>query len=181
MAEGTPIILDPELRKENLDFGYVICSTLEEYLGNMPITSRRVRVINKGKRSYRVVFNRVSFGVKKCSINSVRAHISVQPKFLLMAPLSESEIVVQVFGCEEASITNNFRVQITDLSDVTRAQSSRFSVMATTVHPTITWSKRQVTFNYCKTHRFLDHQYWGELYESYISGAINNVVDLLRQ
>lgn len=153
--------MDPELRKDNLDFGYVLCSTLDEYLENVPNASQRVRVINKGKRSYRVVFNRVSTGSRKCGLNTIRAHISVNPKFLLLDPLSESEITIQTFACEETSIINSFRVQITELSDATHVQTSRFTVKATFVYPTIYWCRRHVTINYYKTHKFLDYQQWG--------------------
>lgn len=140
---------------------------MDDYEDNIPNVSQRIRVINKGKRSYRVVFNRVSTGIQKCSVKKVRAQILVQPKFLLLDPLSESEIIVHAYGCEEASVINSFRVQITDLKDATHVQTSRFTVKATFVYPNINWSKRQVIINYYKTHKFLDHQQWG-LYSNFL-------------
>lgn len=157
-----PIFFEPEIRSGGLNMGYILCGVEDEQLSDKPCYSKVIRVINQGDRNYRIIITRIKCSAKPvCSINQSQVKVVVKPNCLTMERRSEDYITISAYACEECSLHNEFRVEIIDVSEPTRIQSTRFVLTAEFIYPQLTWNRKEITMEYHRTHKYKEHDQWG--------------------
>ncbi|XP_075147702.1 uncharacterized protein LOC142221779 [Haematobia irritans] len=160
-VEGMPIFFEPEIQSETFDIGCVLCSTDEDYNMENPNYSKVIRVLNKGERQYRITVSKTKISSNPtCAVIPHKAKLMVKPNSLLVEPMSEDYLLISSFACEECSIRNEFRIDIIDVSEPTRKQTSRFVIKGQFIHPQLNWSRREILMEYRKTHKYQEQPQW---------------------
>lgn len=168
-----PIIFEPEIRNEGVNFGKVSCITEQDYINGQANAIKTIKVINAGERSYRLVFKRLKNSqTTKCSIEASKARTTLEPKFLTLLPESESFIELSAMSCEEVELYNEFRIQIIDANDKNSVQSSRMVVKAEFVQPKVSWNTREIIMYYYRTHKYMEHPQWSRFCHTYLKSII---------
>uniref|UniRef100_A0A1A9W0K3 Uncharacterized protein n=1 Tax=Glossina brevipalpis TaxID=37001 RepID=A0A1A9W0K3_9MUSC len=165
-VNGMPLRFEPDICSDELNFGFIICNTEEEYISMKPNYSKTIKVINYGERQYRLNIKTLKTSeTRGCAIKKLlRASIHINPLVLTIEPLSVKEFIIWTRACDETSVFNEFRLTITDLMDPKRVETKRLTVRASFVFPQILWNRREITFKYYRTHRHKDFPQWEIIY-----------------
>ncbi|XP_073825858.1 uncharacterized protein isoform X2 [Musca autumnalis] len=160
-AEGMPIYFEPNIQMQDLDIGVILCTTENDFHCDNPNYTKVIRVINRGEHSYRIVVTKTKSTSKPvCNITPTKSKILIKPNSLVMKPMSQDQFILTANTCEPLSVHNEFRIDIVDLREPTRKQSSRFVVTAQFTQPQLVWNRREITMDYCRTHKYREHPQW---------------------
>lgn len=164
-VRGMPLFFEPDIRSNNLDVGYVLCNTEADYNQDKPNFGKTIKVINKGLCDYHIIITRTKCTDKPtCHINFSKSKITIKPNNFVIQSMSEAYFTVFINCCEPCDIFNEFRIDIADVNDMQRAITYRFALQANCVVPQLNWSRRDITMNYFRKHKYQEHDQWGTYY-----------------
>ncbi|XP_030384254.1 uncharacterized protein LOC115631593 [Scaptodrosophila lebanonensis] len=163
LVEGVPLYFEPNIR-EGFDAGLLITDPVELFQENVYRYRFPVKVINKGRRSYRLVITRLktysaSNRTTACATQSLTARFDMVPKHLLMPPEGIDYLEILVSGMEPGVFYGDFRLEVTDLKYPNRKHVIRVTTKATFVDCQLSWSRRQVVFNYQRCNPLKERSY----------------------
>ncbi|KNC22402.1 hypothetical protein FF38_04659, partial [Lucilia cuprina] len=160
-VKGIPIFFEPEIRDQHLNIDTILSNTEEDYYADKPNFSKQIKVVNKGLRNYRLSIARIKSSAKPtCSLNSSKAKLTLKPNNLLISPLASNYFNIFINCCENTTVYSEFRIQLTDHSDVKHMETSSFILSTTFIMPQLTWNRREITMNYYRRHKFNEHEQW---------------------
>ncbi|KAH8237861.1 hypothetical protein KR032_004475, partial [Drosophila birchii] len=153
-VEGVPLYFEPNIR-EGFDAGMLYTDTREQFQDGIFTHRFPVRVINKGRRTYRILIirlNTIGPGNERnpapCTTHALTARFDMEPKSLYLDPNSESQLDILASSYVEGHATGDFLVQVVDQKYPTSKHIIRVSVQADFVECQLYWSPKQLNFNY---------------------------------
>ncbi|XP_061398688.1 uncharacterized protein LOC133334406 [Musca vetustissima] len=176
-VEGMSIFFEPNIQIENVDIGMILCTTETEFNSETPNYSKTIQVINRGQHSYRIVITKTKTSARPiCHMTPIKARLLIKPSSIVMGPMTEDQFVITANACEALSVHNEFRIDIVDLAEPTIKKSSRFVIKAEFTQPQLIWNRREISIDYCRTHKYKEHPQW-ELLK--LSNTTNNFIKLV--
>ncbi|KAH8282977.1 hypothetical protein KR054_011387, partial [Drosophila jambulina] len=153
-VEGVPLYFEPNIR-EGFDAGLLYTDTREQFQDGIFTHRFPIRVINKGRRTYRILIirlNTVGPGTDRdtgaCTTHALTARFDMEPKSMYLDPNSESELDILASSYVEGHATGDFLLQVVDQKYPTSKHIIRVSVQADFVECQLIWSPKQLNFNY---------------------------------
>uniref|UniRef100_A0A1I8MUJ3 Uncharacterized protein n=1 Tax=Musca domestica TaxID=7370 RepID=A0A1I8MUJ3_MUSDO len=176
-VEGMPIFFEPDIQLQDFNIGTILCTTENEYYSEISNYTKLIRVVNRGKHSYRIAITKTKSSSKPiCHITQIKAKLLIKPNNLVMDPMSQDQFFIVANACEPVSIHNEFRIDIIDLAEPTRKQSSRFVIRGQFSQPELMWNCREIKMDYCRTHKYKEHPQW-ELLK--LTNTTNNFIEMV--
>lgn len=153
LVEGVPLWFSPDIKNKGFDAGYLFTDLKEEFQANMFKNRFMVKVINKGKRIYRIMISRLKTynpdqKPTACANQPLTARFEMIPKLLELPPESEKELEILISGYEEGTFFCDFMLTITDTTYPQRKQVIKVTAKAIFVECELTWNRKRLTFNY---------------------------------
>lgn len=158
-----PLFFIPDICKDVLDVGYILCNTNEDYIQENANFGKLIKVVNKGLCNYRINITRTKRSDKsRCHVTPLNAKITIKPMNFLVQSMSEACFTIFINCCEPCNIFNEFRMDVTDVNDMQRAQTCRFMLKANCILPQLSWSRCNITMNYFRKHKYQEQEHWGK-------------------
>lgn len=152
LVEGVPIYFEPDIRK-GFAAGVLFTDLKEDFQANIYKYKFRVKVINRGLRTYRVGISRLktynpAMKPSACANQPLTARFEMIPKLLELSPNSEDFIDILISGYEEGEFFSDFLWDITDVLHPQRKNVIKVTAKATFIECEMGWDRKQLTFNY---------------------------------
>ncbi|KAH8278034.1 hypothetical protein KR026_003841, partial [Drosophila bipectinata] len=161
LVEGVPLYFEPNIR-EGFDFGQLYTDTLPQFQDGIYNHRFPVRVINKGRRAYRVVIIRLSSigpETSHCALHALTSRFDMDPKNLYLPPNCEERLDLLASSYVEGRCIGDFLLQVIDQKYPQRKHIIRVRVTAKFVDAQLTWSPKQVNFDYKHCEPLRDRAY----------------------
>ncbi|KAH8244579.1 hypothetical protein KR038_007057, partial [Drosophila bunnanda] len=153
-VEGVPLYFEPNIR-EGFDAGTLYTDTREQFQDGIFSHRFPVRVINRGRRTYRILIIRLnSIGPGNdrnpgaCTTHALTARFDMEPKSMYLEPNSEAQLDIMASSYVEGHATGDFLVQVVDQKYPTSKHIIRVGVQADFVECQLLWSPKQLNFDY---------------------------------
>ncbi|XP_017132038.1 uncharacterized protein LOC108149140 isoform X1 [Drosophila elegans] len=164
LVEGVPLYFEPDIR-QGFDAGLLYTDTKEQFQESLYQHRFPIRVINKGRRSYRILIIRLNtYGPganvsSACANNALTSRFDMEPKNLYMSPSDENQLDILASSYVEGHATGDFLVQVIDQKYPQRKHIIRIRTSADFVDVQLHWSPKQVIFNYKRCEPLKERSY----------------------
>ncbi|XP_050741156.1 uncharacterized protein LOC108029238 isoform X2 [Drosophila biarmipes] len=153
LVEGVPLYFEPDIRK-GFDAGLLYTDTKEQFQEGFYQHRFPIRVINKGRRAYRILIIRLNtYGpganvTSGCATNALTSRFDMEPKNLYMSPSYESQLEIMASSYVEGYATGDFLLQVIDQKYPQRKHIIRIRASAEFVDCQLIWIPKQLNINY---------------------------------